>query len=260
MKKRRVLSKEEYFNKGEHLRLEKRTATSFPLHSHEYFEIEVVVKGSGKNILNSKEYPFQRGSIYALTPSDFHEVVIEEEVELWNMVFDETIISNQHLNSFFAMKNLIKVVDEITLSKIEKVLLLIKEELTSGGHISALIEYFFKLILPRHQIENNNNPIYQAICYIENHFRSSPTLEETAKQACLSPVYFTTLLKKQTGETYISFLNNLKINYAKNLLDNGISITQTCFDSGFGSLSGFLYTFKQKVGLTPQEYAKKNKE
>ena len=122
MKKRR-LSKQDYFNKGEHLRIEKRTATSFPLHSHEYFEIEVVVNGNGKNLLNSKEYPLQRGSVYALTPSDFHEVIIEEDVELWNMVFDETIISNQQLNSFFAMKNLIKKVDEITLSKIEKVLI-----------------------------------------------------------------------------------------------------------------------------------------
>jgi AraC-like DNA-binding protein len=38
------------------------------------------------------------------------------------------------------------------------------------------------------------------------------------------------------------------------LLESGLSVTETCFSAGFGSLSGFLYTFRQTTGMSPSAY------
>ena len=97
------------------------------------------------------------------------------------------------------------------------------------------------------------SPIPKAIAYIETHFRENPSLAEAAEQACLSPVYFSALFKKETGETYVSYLNSCKVRCAAMLLESGMSVTEACFASGFGSLSGFLYTYKQKKGISPSE-------
>lgn len=258
MQKAKRLQRKDYFAKGNHIQIEKRVATSFPLHSHDYFEIEIVAKGKGHQYINSQEYQIQRGSVYILTPADFHEVMIDDGNEIWNIVFDETIFSSDRLCNFLDNKTPYFVVDEQVLNKLENVLILLSMEMQDGGYTAPLIDYLLQLILPKVENTVNDNPIYKAMIYLENNFKDSPSLQETAKQACLSPVYFGTLLKKQTGETYVSYLNSLKIDYARKLLENGFSVTQTCFDSGFGSLSGFLYVFKQKVGITPFEYLKNN--
>lgn len=44
------------------------------------------------------------------------------------------------------------------------------------------------------------------------------------------------------------------------LLDNGMSVSAACFESGFGSLSGFLHTFKKITGISPNEYRTKKFE
>ena len=96
----------------------------------------------------------------------------------------------------------------------------------------------------------------RAILYVETHFRENPSLADAAEQACLSPVYFGNLFKQITGETYINFLNARKVSCAKMLLESGCSVTEACFASGFGSLSGFLHAFKQKTGVSPEKYKK----
>ena len=80
------LSKRDYLKEGRHIRAERRRANSFPLHSHDYFEIEIVLGGRGVQHVNSKEYELTRGSVYLLTPADFHEIVLDEKNELWNII------------------------------------------------------------------------------------------------------------------------------------------------------------------------------
>ena len=96
----------------------------------------------------------------------------------------------------------------------------------------------------------------KALLYLETHFRENPSLADIANQACLSPEYFCSQFKQLTGMTYLQYLNQRKVNCAKMLLESGLSVTETCFSAGFGSLSGFLYTFRQATGLSPSEYKK----
>lgn len=45
---------------------------TIPLHWHEFYELSYVVSGKGEHRLNGSSYPLSSGTIFLLTPADFH--------------------------------------------------------------------------------------------------------------------------------------------------------------------------------------------
>lgn len=255
------LEKSKYIGQNRHLVIRKRYSRSFPLHAHDYFEVELVLSGEGKQKINGQEQELRRGSVSILCPSDFHEVETESDTSLmaWNLSFDETVLSYGRLEALFMHGGTSRVLDEKTLQKADTVLALLRQEEEEGGCIRPLMEYLLTLFMDNREVTDELSPMRKAILYIETHFRENPSLADAAGIACLSPVYFGNLFKSITGETYVSYLNSRKVNCAAMLLESGMSVSEACFSSGFGSLSGFLHTFKQKKGVSPEEYKKKKK-
>ena len=101
----------------------------------------------------------------------------------------------------------------------------------------------------------NNSPIQKAILYLKLHFNENPSLKEIASVVNLSPNYFSETFHQNTGQTYIEYLTNLKISYAKKLLlSTNLSVTEICLASGFNTLSHFLKCFKTYTGISPKAY------
>jgi len=93
--------------------------------------------------------------------------------------------------------------------------------------------------------------------YIENNYTRKLYLDETAKRACLSKYHFCRVFKILTGQTVIEYVNNIRIEKAKELLRKTFfSITEICFEVGFTNLSSFNRTFKKMAGVAPTEYRK----
>jgi len=96
------------------------------------------------------------------------------------------------------------------------------------------------------------NNIYN---YILNNFTSEISLEDVAYQANMTPSAFCRYFKLRTKKTLIEFLNELRVNYACQLLEeNRYSITQICFEAGFNNTANFNRRFKHLKGITPQQY------
>lgn len=99
------------------------------------------------------------------------------------------------------------------------------------------------------------NKVYQFI--IDNYART-PSLEEVSGEACMSPTAFCRYFKSRTNKTYIQFLNEVKIgNACKLLIDNRLSVSQVCFQTGFNHFNHFNNQFKKITGLTPGQYQHK---
>lgn len=254
-KEARRLEHSKFFIGGGHISVDRRIPTSFPLHSHDYFEIEIVLRGGGAQLLNSVEHALVPGSVTLLTPADFHRVDITEGTEIWNISFDSTLPDAELLTRLTECRGFQRDVSPDRLARLDRAAnFLLAECGEESPNFRPLISYLIELILPDAAVNSEQTPIGRALLYIDTYFRESPTLEQTAAKACLSPVYFGNLFKRTTGQTYLTYLNGRKLECARMLLENGVSVSQACFDSGFGSLSGFLYTFKQRIGTTPEEY------
>ncbi|HEY1165524.1 MAG TPA: AraC family transcriptional regulator [Chitinophaga sp.] len=98
------------------------------------------------------------------------------------------------------------------------------------------------------------NEIYH---YTFNNFTNPISIEEVAKAVHISPHSFCRYFKTRTSKTYFEFLAELRIGYAcKLILENGMSIAQVCYSSGFNNVANFNRKFKELTGKTPLQYYK----
>jgi AraC-like DNA-binding protein len=82
-----------------------------------------------------------------------------------------------------------------------------------------------------------------------------PSVAYCAEQLHLSSNYFGDLIKKETGQTALDYIQSKLINEAKGkMFDNSISINDIAFQLGFKYQQHFTRLFKQKTGMTPNEY------
>ncbi|OPA79184.1 hypothetical protein BVG16_08800 [Paenibacillus selenitireducens] len=99
--------------------------------------------------------------------------------------------------------------------------------------------------------------IRKACEYIENHYMQPLTLVKVAGQANLSPSYFGHLFKQFTGQSFIGYLNGVRIRKAKVLLmEEDIKVYEAAEMVGFISLPHFNRMFKTIAGMTPNDYRK----
>jgi transcriptional regulator GlxA family with amidase domain len=75
-----------------------------------------------------------------------------------------------------------------------------------------------------------------------------------ARAACMSPAHFSRKFRAAYGETPYSYLMTRRIERAKALLRQGLSVTDTCVTVGCTSLGSFSSRFTEIVGETPSQY------
>ena len=75
-----------------------------------------------------------------------------------------------------------------------------------------------------------------------------------AGAAFMSPAHFSRKFRSAYGETPYSYLMTRRIERAKALLRQGVSVTETCMTVGCTSLGSFSSRFTEIVGETPSQY------
>ena len=76
-----------------------------------------------------------------------------------------------------------------------------------------------------------------------------------ADKLCLSPNYFSDLLKKETGSTALHFIHDKSIEIAKTeLASTDDTVNEIAYNLGFQYPQHFTRLFKKEVGYTPNEY------
>lgn len=91
--------------------------------------------------------------------------------------------------------------------------------------------------------------------FIEAHYNEPLTVEQIAREICLSPSRLSHIIKDEFGTTLMDCISKVRIDKAKRLLDNGeISIAQIAQEVGFSDQSYFTKVFKKIEGCTPKIY------
>lgn len=112
---------------------------------------------------------------------------------------------------------------------------------------------------PRNAHESSSaQTVDGAIEYLDTHVYEPLLIDDMAKRCRLSPRRFTDLFKQQTGQTFNTYLNQKRIEYACQRLDETGHILYACHESGFNDLAYFYRVFKKAMGLTPGQYLEAN--
>lgn len=93
--------------------------------------------------------------------------------------------------------------------------------------------------------------------YIDKHYCDGVSLEEVAEATGISRYYVSHLFKELMNNTFVGYVNELRLNHAALLLVTTDSpIIEIASKSGFNNLSNFNRAFKMHFGKTPSAYRK----
>ena len=235
------------------------------MHLHEYFELEIVLGGYGEQNLNGSVYPLAPGTVYFITPIDFHAVTPRDSLEILNVAFDESLISPQ-LQSHFLNRR-----EDLIFSSPEEAesmaMLISRLQLECSrldGFAETARKHLLELLmfpiarsvktgeaLPRPA----SRQVQDSMRYLFRHFREEVTLAQVAEKSGYTPNYFSHLFHEICGIKFVDFLTQLRLNYARTmLLTTNQSVSQIAQISGFSSSSNFFRAFRKDTGLSPLEY------
>lgn len=160
--------------------------------------------------------------------------------------------------------------NELKLLMQKLILLYLGEEKDQSGMASLLFqiihllsEYYrmkdqeLKQFLKTHM----NEKIDRILDYMNHHYYESLTLTDVAEHFHVSETYLSRYFKTKTGKNFVNYLNEVRVeNAALELRKTDASITNVAVNNGFSTPSVLNRYFKQKYGITPSEYRKKEQE
>lgn len=132
------------------------------------------------------------------------------------------------------------------------------EELNESKEVDSFTERFlleFAERVANSQKYKYSKPINMCRNYIFNHLYEDITLSHLADLTSLNPSYLSVLFKKEAGISLRQFINQTKIDEAKNLLNySSLSLSEISSLLNFHDQSHFIKVFKKFVGVTPKQF------
>ncbi|MBY0163749.1 AraC family transcriptional regulator [Cytobacillus firmus] len=136
-------------------------------------------------------------------------------------------------------------------------------ELLDLGSMDHIVTWFRSLItrgvecIRQEMDARGNQHIAKVIEMLENDYDKDISLQWVAEQLNLNPAYISRLFKQSTGQPFVDYLKQVRIDNSKRLLAEGrLKINEIGRQVGFGSAHYFIKVFKEITGLTPGEYKK----
>jgi len=106
----------------------------------------------------------------------------------------------------------------------------------------------------------SNSMIQKVLQYVEQHYREEISLEHILKEVGMSKSHFSKVFKNATGDTFVQYLNQYRIEKAKVLLkETNYTHCMVAEYVGFTSERYFRKVFIEKVGMKPTEYRRRYK-
>lgn len=96
--------------------------------------------------------------------------------------------------------------------------------------------------------------------YVKEHYNDQISLAELSERFFINPYYLSQLFKQKTGDTYLNFLAQIRINKSKELLEKtDMKVYEICQMVGYSDTQHFARLFEKLAGCKPSEYRKKSK-
>lgn len=107
---------------------------------------------------------------------------------------------------------------------------------------------------------NKTYIVEQLVSYLEDHYAEKISLDQIAENMYLSPFYISRIFKSETGDTPIHHLINIRLERAKELLEQGTkgSIQEIAAAVGYDDAYHFSKLFKKRYGIPPSRIRKKS--
>jgi len=238
----------------------------FPNHFHDYYVIGFIESGERCLSCKNREYTIEPGDLLLFNPHDNHtceqinggtldyrcinvppETMSKAAFEITGKeylpYFSPAVIFHSELASLLRELHMIIMEEEKDFRK-EEIFFFLLEQLIK--------EFSEEGIEPSLAEENRETRI---ICnFLEENYMKNITLDELSELTGLSKYYLLRSFTKQKGISPYRYLETIRIDRAKKLLEQGVLPIEAALQTGFADQSHFSNFFKKFIGLTPKQY------
>lgn len=254
-------------------------------HFHPHYQLFTVIKGTGTRFIGDDIRHFEEGDTVFLGPNMPHlwrsdREYFEKDSQLMTegivVYFKEDFLGSE----FFEKSEMYDI--KILLKKSERGLDLtgqLKEELVHDLKNLPVVNGFqgiIKLLGILDKLSKSSDYQYIASTtysnthkisetermrlvheYVLKHFKENINLSTVANLSNMTDAAFCRYFKSRTNKTFSDFVKEIRIgNACKMLQDENKSISQTCYESGYNTVSNFNNQFKSLKGISPKQYQK----
>ncbi|GAA4918561.1 AraC family transcriptional regulator [Mucilaginibacter defluvii] len=252
---------------------------NFPLHNHEEMELNMILNAAGaKRIVGDHIDEITDMELVLVGPNLPHgwfthncksPLITEVTIQFHKDLMDDRFLKRNQLNFIRNMIDASKkgvMFSRKTIEHIAPRILALNKQ-AGFDSILELFAIFNELSLARdyktlsdatflHKQDNyNSRRIERVFEYMNANFSKQITLDDVSKIANMPSASFSRFIRKRTGSTFISSLNEIRLGHvSRMLIDTTHSVSEIAYKCGFNNMANFNRTFKNKKGCTPNEF------
>ena len=254
---------------------------TFPIHSHEEFELNFIEGGRGvrrvvgDNIETIGDFELTLvtgdGLEHAWEQGDCREKDIREiTIQFSSRLLDDKLLSRNQFASIRKMFERARMGLTFSMPAIMRVYCLIdtlasKEERMDQFLDMLRILYELSLDTGARTLASNSfaktvtsresRRVNKVKEYIAQHYTEEIKLDDLAGLVAMSPSAFSRFFKQYTGRGPVDYIIDVRMGVAARMLvDTTTSVSEICYACGFNNLSNFNRTFKARRGYTPRDF------
>lgn len=258
-----------------------RTHFDCPFHYHPEIELTLIVHSSGQRYVGDHIGRFAPGDLVLMGPNLPH--MYTNDAKFVGMAHSIVLqFLPECLGVGFFQRNELKAIhDLLEKSRVglsfhghtrDKIAPLLEQfrPLEGSSRIAAFL-HILEILARSKEVKTLASPTYSPslalyqgerinrVCdLIAKKFKEGITQSEAARTARMSGPSFSRFFRRATNKTFRSFLNEVRIGYASQLLlETDRTVAEACYDSGFGNLSNFNRQFLKLRKVSPRNFRKK---
>lgn len=246
----------------------------YPLHWHSDLEILFCMQGALNVRIDEVTYHVTKGQTLMIGSSLPHMYLPREEQNEVILLRVGSLFLRESLFAEVARKQFATaVIDNNTeiantferLAALSEREISTEEKLEKHGCIYFLVSLLLKnLPQAAHSYKNHNKRlnyilnIQEALDYVSQNYRNKISVETVAKIAGYEKNAFSRVFKQATDTSFHQYLNSYRIKKAcVYLLESGDPVSEIAVKVGFEEPKTFWRVFKQMIGVTPNEYRRR---
>lgn len=232
----------------------------------DYYILHFITKGKGRLVVDGKEFVLKKGDCFLLPPklTTYYETNKKNPYTYYWVGFDGIEAKELLEKSGLIINNNYVIHPKNYNAMFEK---FSSFEITTSDDFVVPYQLLGKLYMlfseiMRKEIETvkeKSNYVDLAIKYMNLNYSKNISVESMAKIVGVDRTYFYRIFKETTKHGPKEYLSNLRLEKAKMLLCNSqMNIKEIALSVGFNNYLAFERLFKEKCGVNPTEYRKKN--
>jgi len=241
-----------------------------PLHYAETIEILVATNVDGRVVIGKQSHTFLPHDVVVIPPYYVHSTICRQcsgelynfKISLENMkaFVDINAVLQWSQKQIFGRLFIPELYDKMT-SAVHR---LISEDENIFSRIHCILDVVEMLAEVNEDVQSvscgsdDEDRLRDLIRWTHEHCREHITLDTAAAQMNMSKYYLCKFFKQHTSMTYVTYLNQVRLEDAAQMLLTGKNVTEAALECGFESVSYFVQLFRRVNGCTPGQFVKLN--